>query len=69
MYGSPVLLDEVRVTLDEVKEGFHHICVPSPPSNGPEWLSELVGFFIEWPIHLVELPEVSFIYLYKYKKS
>jgi hypothetical protein len=40
-------LHEVRVTPDEVKDGFHHICVPSPPPNGPEWLGELVGFFIK----------------------
>jgi hypothetical protein len=44
---TPVLLDEVRITPDEVKDGFHHICVPSPPPNGPEWLGELVGFFIK----------------------
>jgi hypothetical protein len=25
MHGSPDLLDEVRVTPDEVKDGFHHI--------------------------------------------
>jgi hypothetical protein len=67
MHDSPVLLDEVRVTPVEVKEGFHHICVPSPLPNGLEWLGELVGFFIKRPIHLVELREVSFIYLYKYK--
>jgi hypothetical protein len=67
MHGSPVLLDEVRVTPDEVKDGFHHICVPFPPLNGPEWLGELVGFFIEWPIHLIELCEVFFIYLYNFK--
>jgi hypothetical protein len=59
MHGSPVLLDEVRVTPDEVKDGFHHICVPSPPPNGPEWLGELVGFFIKWSIHLVELCELD----------
>jgi hypothetical protein len=47
MNGSPVLLDEVRVTPDEVKEEFHHICVPSLPPNGSEWLGELVGFFIK----------------------
>jgi hypothetical protein len=60
MHGSPVLLDEVRVTPDEVKDGFQHICVPFPPPNGPEWLGELVGFFIKWPIHLIELCEVFF---------
>jgi hypothetical protein len=68
MHGSPVLLDEVRVTPDEVKDRFHHICVPSPPPNGPEF-GELVGFFIKWPIHLIELCDISFIYLYKFKNS
>jgi hypothetical protein len=67
MHGSPVLLDEVRVTLDEVKDGFHHIYVPFPPPNRPEWLGELVGFFIKWSIYLIELCEVYFIYLYKFK--
>jgi hypothetical protein len=69
MHGSPVLLDEVCVTPDEVKDEFHHICVPSPPPNGPERLGELVGFFIKRPIHLIKFYEVSFIYLYKFKNS
>jgi hypothetical protein len=47
MHNSPVLLDEVCITPDEVKEGFHHICVLSPLLNGPKWLGELIGFFIK----------------------
>jgi hypothetical protein len=58
MHGPPFLPDEVHITTNEVKEEFHHIFVPSPPPNGPEWLSELVGFFIKWPKHLMELREV-----------
>jgi hypothetical protein len=36
MHDSPVLLNGVCITLDEVKEGFRHFCVLSPSPNGPE---------------------------------
>jgi len=60
IHNNPLPPDHVRVCIDSVIEGLAHVRVPCPVDD-TEYIGELVGTFVAWPAHLVELPDKVFL--------
>ncbi|KAJ3694924.1 hypothetical protein LUZ60_000301 [Juncus effusus] len=58
IHNKPLLPDHVRVCIDSVLEGLAHVCVPCPVDE-TEYIGQMVGTYVAWPAHLVELPNKS----------
>ncbi|KAJ3676005.1 hypothetical protein LUZ60_003417 [Juncus effusus] len=56
IHNIPIPPDHVRVCIDNVIEGLAYVRVPCPVDD-TEHVGQLIGTYVAWPAHLVELPD------------
>jgi hypothetical protein len=60
IHNNPVPPDHVKVCIDSVIEGLAYVRVPCPVDDA-EHVGQLIGTYLAWPSHLVELPDKVFV--------